>query len=495
LTVALRSETDVLLARKRVRQIARIIGFSVGDSTRITTALAEIARNAFVYGGGGTVTFFIEDHLKKTQSLAIDVVDKGPGFANLATILAGKYGSQTGMGIGITGSRALMDTFQITTVTGAGGGTRVQMSKVLPRTAPRIGPLEIARLTDDLAAGDDHSPFGELQVQNQELLLALDEITHRQAEVERLSLVAEEARVRAEEAQTVAERSLVVQERFMALTTHEIRTPLNAMLGYLELVEMQLEELLTEKQVEYFLKARRACNHLIGITNDFLDMAKGEAGHLKVARHAGAARHVISDAAALVAPQAAARGVEITLTETTERIMYLGDGDRVRQVLINVLGNAVSFSPAGGKIRVTAARVDDPPQGSELSGGPWCAIRVEDSGPGIPPDKVSRVFDPFVQVASGSHAGRKGTGLGLTVSRQLALLMGGDLTVEGSAGIDGGAAFTLWLAAGGGPTVAPTVSPDSEVTRSVSMRADGQTDAGVVGDENTVERPEQKHTG
>ena len=446
ITVALRRENDLLLARQRARQITQLLGFSTGDSTRITTALAEIARNALVYGRGGTVSFFIEDEQHGSQALVVQIVDEGPGVANLDAILAGRYGSTTGMGVGITGSRALMDRFQIESATGA--GTRVVMSKVRPHSAPRIEAADIARLTAALVARGDGSPFGELQLQNQELLQALDEITKRQAEIERLGLVAENARVRAEEAQIVAERSLVVQERFMALTTHEIRTPLNAMLGYLELLESELHEVLTEKQASYVERIKRACKHLTGVTNDFLDMAKGQAGHLQIERHRGAARHVISEAASLVAPQAAARSVEISLTENTERVMYLGDVDRVRQVLVNVLGNAVSFTPSGGSIRVTAGRVDDAPAGTALVGGPWCAVRVEDSGPGIPADKLARVFEPFLQVAS-SQAGRRGTGLGLTVSRQLALLMGGDLTAEASAGIDGGAAFTLWLASGG----------------------------------------------
>jgi signal transduction histidine kinase len=453
LTVALRRENDLLLVRQRARQITQLLGFSTGDSTRITTALAEIARNALVYGGGGTVAFFIEDEQHGSQALVLNVADKGPGINNLDMILAGQYGSETGMGVGITGSRTLMDRFQIESTIGA--GTRVLMSKVLPAAGRRIGTAEVAQLTDKLTARDDGSPFGELVFQNQELLRALDELTRRQAEIERLGLVAEAARARAEAAQLVAERSVVVQERFMALTTHEIRTPLNAMLGYLELLETELKEALTEKQSGYLMRVQRACKHLVGVTNDFLDMAKGQAGHLQIARHPGAARHVISEAAALVAPQAAARTVEITLTETTERVMYLGDCDRVRQVLVNVLGNAVSFTPSGGSIRVTAARVDDPPAGSELVGGPWCTIRVEDSGPGIPPDKLSRVFEPFVQVAAASQGGRRGTGLGLTVSRQLALLMGGDLTAEGSAGIGGGAAFTLWLADGAARSSTP----------------------------------------
>jgi signal transduction histidine kinase len=449
MTVALRRETDLVLARQRARQITQLLGFSTGDSTRITTALAEIARNAMVYGGGGTALFFIEDTDAETQSLVLHVADKGRGIDDLPTILAGRYGSTTGMGVGITGSRALMDSFEIQSTPGA--GTRVQMAKRLPRASHRIGPDDIARLTDAVAAREDGSPFGELQLQNQELLLALDQLRERQAEVERLSIVAEEARARAEEARLVAERSLVVQERFMALTTHEIRTPLNGMLGYLELLDMELKETLTTKQADYFMRIGRACRHLAGVTNDFLDMAKGEAGHLHVAQFPGAARQVISEAASLVAPQAAARTVEITLLEAAERIMYLGDVDRIRQVLVNVLGNAVSFTPAGGLIRVTAAYTEAVPPGSALSTGPWCTIRVEDSGPGIPPEKLPQVFQPFVQLSSGAQGGRKGTGLGLTVSRQLALLMGGDLTVECCAGIDGGAAFTLWLPTGPAP--------------------------------------------
>jgi signal transduction histidine kinase len=446
MTVALRRENDLLPARQRARQIAQLLGFSLGDSTRITTAVAEIARNALVYGGGGTVTFFIDDELHGSPALVVHVTDQGPGVVNLDKILAGQYGSTTGMGLGITGSRALMDRFQIETA--AGAGTRVAMSKVLPRSAPPVGPAEIARLTDELTTRSDGSPLGELQLQTQELLRALDEITQRQGEVERLRVVADDARARAESAQIVAERSLVVQERFMALTTHEIRTPLNAMMGYLELLEMGLDGALSEHQRDYFHRVRRACRHLAGITNDFLVMAKGEAGQLNVARHVGPARLAISEAAALVAPQAAARTVEITLIESVERIKYLGDSDRVRQILVNVLGNAVSFAPVGGRIRITTARVDAPPVGGHLVGGPWCTVRIEDSGPGIAPDKLPLVFEPFAQVTAG-QSGRVGTGLGLTVSRQLALLMDGDLTVEGSGGIDGGAAFTLWLADGG----------------------------------------------
>lgn len=441
LNVAIRREQDILLARQRARLIARFLGFSAGDVTRITTALSEIARNAFEYGGGGSAAFLIDSTSGDRQQLVIRVADEGPGIADVASVLDAGFQSSTGMGIGIRGSRALMDTFEITS--DPGRGTSVVMAKDVPRATRRFGPVQIAELTTELAKAADATPFGELQLQNQALLGALEEVTRRQAEIERLMLIADDARNRAEAAQLIAERSIVVRERFMALTTHELRTPLQAITGYLDLIAAQVVGDLNEKQKSFFARAQQGCAHLLGLTNDFLDMAQGDAGRLKVARHPGAARHVMSEALALVTPQAVARNVTVSLTEQTDHIMYVGDAARVRQVLVNVIGNAVSFTPPGGTVHVIAQRAMTGVEGSELSGGPWCTIRVEDTGPGIPADKLGHVFEPFVQLSDEGQKSRKGSGLGLTVSRQLAQLMGGDLTVSSTGS---GAVFTLWLA-------------------------------------------------
>lgn len=443
-TVSIKREHDILLLRQRGRQISQFLGFSTGDTVRITTALSEMARNAFEYGSGGTVTFAIETQAMDRQELVIRVQDNGVGIADVAGILAPGFKSRTGMGIGIKGSRALMDRFAITSAPGK--GTTVVMAKFLPWSASKFGPADAARLSTELAKSSEATPFGELQVQNQALLAALQDLTERQAEVERLSVIAEQERERSEAARRVAERSMVVRERFMALTTHEFRTPLNAILGYLDLLDMEIAQSITDKQKGYFDRVQRACKHLVGVTNDFLEMAKGEAGRLSVARYEAGARQVMSEAAALVAPQAAARDVTLNLTETSEHIRYVGDMDRVRQILVNVLGNAVSFTPAGGVVDVIASRGVPAPSGSALAEGSWCTIRVTDSGPGIPADKLEHVFEPFVQLSSDGQATRKGSGLGLTISRQLALLMGGDLTVSSEGA---GATFTLWLNEGG----------------------------------------------
>ena len=441
LSVAIRRDQDVLFVRQRARDVSAFFGFPLGDTTRITTALSEVARNALEYAGGGMATFALETGVSDRE-LVISVTDNGPGIPEADADGIQGLRSGSGMGIGISGSRKLMDRFSIARKNGS--GTIVTMAKRLPPSAPRLGPADITRLTTQLASANQVTPLGELQEQNQVLLTTIDELERRQAEIERLSAVAEAARQRAEEAQEVAERSMVVRQRFMALTTHELRSPLNGIIGYLELLDMELGASLTEKQADYFKRLQRASKHLLGITNDFLDMAQGDAGRLSVEHHPGAARQVMAEAAALVAPQAAARGVELVLSETSERVLYSGDVARVRQVLTNLLGNAVSFSPRGETVRAIASRDSVGWPGAPSPGGPWCVSRVVDRGPGIPPDKLTHVFEPFVQLSSDGQSSRKGSGLGLTVSRQLAVLMGGELTVQ-SAGEGAGAAFSLWL--------------------------------------------------
>ena len=441
LSVAIRRDQDVLFVRQRARDVSQFFGFPLADTTRITTALSEVARNALEYAGGGMASFALETGTVDRE-LVISVTDNGPGIPEADAGDAPEYRSPSGMGIGIRGSRKLMDRFSITTKSGE--GTTVTMAKRLPPSAPRLGSAEIGQLATQLASANQVTPMGELQQQNQVLLTTIDELERRQVENERLSAIAMTALARAEEAQTVAERSLVIRQRFMALTTHELRSPLNGIIGYLELLDMELAPTLTEKQADYFQRLQRASKHLLGITNDFLDMAQGDAGRLTVAHHPGAARHVMAEAAAFVAPQAAARGVELMLSESSERVMYVGDVARVRQVLTNLLGNAVSFSPRGEIVRVVASQASEGWSGSDPARGPWCVIRVMDRGPGIPADKLTHVFEPFVQLSSDGQASRKGSGLGLTVSRQLAVLMGGELSVESKGG-GAGATFCLWL--------------------------------------------------
>ena len=143
MTIALGREPDVVVARRRARRIAELLGFDRQEQTRLATAVSEIARNAFRYAGGGRVEFSVEGQTPP-QILLIRVTDEGPGIANLSSVLSGQYRSTTGMGIGIMGTRRLMDAFDIESAPGR--GTTVSLRKLLPRTTPLVTTATIAAL-------------------------------------------------------------------------------------------------------------------------------------------------------------------------------------------------------------------------------------------------------------------------------------------------------------------------------------------------------------
>jgi signal transduction histidine kinase len=180
--------------------------------------------------------------------------------------------------------------------------------------------------------------------------------------------------------------------------------------------------------------------HLTSLVDELLDLAKIEARQMSVARVPTSCAVTAERAIMHVRPQADAKELQIAARQFDTSLAYLGDPHRVEQILVNLLSNALKFTPSGGRITVewgTGGR------GARSTDGVW--ISVADTGIGIEPQDQERVFLPFVQVENGYTRGTGGTGLGLAISRQLATLMGGDLTVESKLG--GGSRFTLWLAA------------------------------------------------
>ncbi|MEX2584334.1 MAG: ATP-binding protein [Gemmatimonadota bacterium] len=260
----------------------------------------------------------------------------------------------------------------------------------------------------------------------------------------RLLRSAQIAREGAEAARAEAEAANQAKSDFLATMSHEIRTPINAIIGYTELLEMGLGGPITEDQAAHLGRVRSSSRHLLGLVEDILDLAKVEAGRMEVGRERNLVVGSIAAALALVLPQASEKNIQIEeACDGDSKTFYVGDEDRVRQILANLLSNAVKFTEAGGRIRVSCGVSDDRGTGETLEHGPWTFIRVSDTGVGIAPGEIERVFQPFEQVEQGRTRTRGGSGLGLTISRQLARLMGGDLTVESTVGE--GSTFTLWL--------------------------------------------------
>jgi PAS domain S-box-containing protein len=292
----------------------------------------------------------------------------------------------------------------------------------------------------------------------------------------------------AEAARQAAEAATRAKSEFLATVSHEIRTPVNAILGYTDLLDAGIGGPLADAQRDYVVRARASGRHLLGLIEDLLDLSRLEADRVAIRPQAARLGDVVRGALDAVAPQAAAAGVRLAdavashAADVAYDIAYWGDEARVRQVLINLLANAVKFTEPGGLVTVSAGTAARPSPDARVTGdGPWAYVRVEDTGGGIPPEQLESVFEPFVQADMRRTRRHGGTGLGLTISRRLARLMGGDLTARSTPGL--GSTFSLWLpAAPAGAVVASTEGPhpsrDSSDDRSGARFAMGETPAG-----------------
>ena len=233
-------------------------------------------------------------------------------------------------------------------------------------------------------------------------------------------------------ARATAEAANRAKFDFLATMSHELRTPLNAIGGYVDLMAMGLRGPVTEAQHRDIDRIKRAQQHLLGLINDVLNFAKLDAGRVSYAIGDVPVAGPMASVEAMIAPQLHAKGIRYAVGRCPARTVVRADAEKVRQVLLNLLTNALKFTDAGGEIAVRC-EVD----------GAVARLRVVDTGVGIPADKLATIFDPFVQVDRGLNRPTEGIGLGLAISRDLARGMGGELTVESAVGR--GSAFTLTL--------------------------------------------------
>jgi signal transduction histidine kinase len=246
-----------------------------------------------------------------------------------------------------------------------------------------------------------------------------------------------------EQAQLEAQQASRAKSEFLATMSHEIRTPINAVIGYADLMEAGLAGDLSEQQQNYLLRIRRSSEHLVAVVNDVLDFAKIESGQMRVLRESRSAALSIESAVGMMQGRALSKGVTLSVHCPADSI-FLGDAQRLQQILLNLLSNALKFTEQGGRVSVSCERRHShAPQSEGAAACPWTCITVTDTGPGIPADQQERIFEPFVQGTAGYTRVHGGTGLGLAISRSLARMMGGDLTVESEPGR--GASFTLWM--------------------------------------------------
>jgi signal transduction histidine kinase len=236
------------------------------------------------------------------------------------------------------------------------------------------------------------------------------------------------------QARVEAEAANRAKAQFLTIMSHELRTPLNAIGGYTELIELGIHGPVTPEQREDLRRIQASQRHLLGLINEVLNYAKVETGTVHYDFSDVNVREAVRAAEALVSPQVEARGLTLTVGDCPRELAVRADAEKLRQILVNLLGNAVKFSNRGGRIDLTCDR-----SGSQVR------IHVSDTGIGIPAQKLEAIFEPFVQVRSDLTRTTDGVGLGLAISRDLARAMGGDLSVQ--SGPEAGSQFTLTLPA------------------------------------------------
>lgn len=442
--VDLRSEDDVVRAHQTTRTVAGQVGFSTFEQTRIATAMSEIARNALGYAGGGSVTLALDD---AREVLTIIVSDRGRGIPELPAILAGERKSSTGLGVGIPGARRLMDAFEIESST---SGTRVEMSKRIPRRAAKVDPARVGALKLQLAGQLADEPSQEIRrlqrdvaERDQRLVELTDELTETNRGVMALHAELED---RAE----YQRRAIELRTRLLSEMGHELRTPLHSLSTISQFLIDRLDGELNAEQDKQVRIIHDVAESLTSYVNDLLDLARTEAGRALVHATAFDVDGVLKALRRILTPLVPS-GVALRFDVEPGLPVLTSDEQKLSQILRNLVGNALKFTERGS-VTVRARRIAP---ATELD-VEAVAFEVEDTGVGIAPEHHELVFREFAQVDGHIQPRMRGSGLGLPLSRRLAELLGGTLTLQSALGAGSTFRLTLPIACGDASAVAPT---------------------------------------
>jgi len=377
-TVHIRHDRDIVYARQRARLVADRLGFEVQDQTRIATAVSEVCRNAYAYAGGGRADFRITETGGKPGML-IEVADQGPGISSLEDILAGRYRSRTGMGLGLIGAKRLMDRLEVDT---GDTGTTVRLYRAVPKALDRPMPEFVTKLVDDLARQQPLDPVEEVQRQNQELLSSLYDLRQREEE-----LLQANAALRA----NVVEKEVLLKEVY-----HRVKNNLQIISSLVSLKARKSSNPLVRQELDDV----RSRIHSLSIVHEKLyqsdDLARVDlAGYVR-------------DLCAHLRMSFTAKGDGPELAVETDRValgldMAIQLGLLINEIVTNAFKHAFP-NGAGGEVRVSLRVL------------PLDRLKLEvsDNGVGMPEE------------ASDS--------LGMNLIRALAARVEGDLQIDGTGG-------------------------------------------------------------
>lgn len=429
--IYVRRESDIIKVRDRVRRLAREMGFDSTTQIKITTAVSEVTRNIYEYAKSGAISLALAERGLDT-GLQLMARDDGPGIneTTLRAIMRGNYQSISGLGVGLSGTRKLMDDFDIQTAPNE--GTRVTFIKWMPRAAAGSVKDRIEELRAYFGQDADDSVVEELQQQNRDFVVILSELEEKREELEELNRKLNQSNRELNEANTKLRELSELKEEFLALTTHDLRSPLTVISGVISFFTSGRLGELSPEQKNMVAMMERNTQSLIELVNDLLDASKLESGTMRLDIASIDLRGLLDELRETMEPLA--REKELTLKENLAPSLPPVEADRqkLRRILVNLLSNAIKFTPKQGAIEVRA----------EVE-GERVRLAVADTGVGIAPEDVKRLFDKYEQARSRATRGEKGTGLGLYITRQLVELHGGEIEVQSEPGRGSTFSFTL----------------------------------------------------
>ncbi len=266
-----------------------------------------------------------------------------------------------------------------------------------------------------------------------EALTELAASAKREIELRAVTRAERAARLAAESEKRAAEESNRSKSAFLAMMSHELRTPLNAIGGYADLIDFGVHGPVTPAQSDALGRIKNSATHLLGLINSVLDFARVEAGQIQYSASAIALDAALREAEAMVLPQMMQKKLRYRNEGCDATLVALGDAEKVKQIVLNLLTNSTKFTDPGGEICLSCGPV----------GATGVFVRVEDTGSGIELSKLESIFEPFVQLGSQRPRENDGVGLGLAISRAFARKMGGSLVAESTLGV--GTTMTLTL--------------------------------------------------
>jgi len=406
--IYVRREADIVKVRERVRRLAREMGFDATTQIKITTAVSELTRNIYEYARSGAITLSLAQRGHTSAGLQMTARDDGPGIddAKLRSIMRGSFRSPSGLGVGLVGTRRLMDEFDIQSREGE--GTRVTVVKWLPPAEAEGARARVDELRDFLATAEDDSALEELSRQNRDLVQVLGELEEKREQLERLNSRLEESNRELNEANAQLRELSAMKEEFLALTTHDLRSPLTVISGVINFFTSGRLGELTPEQKNMVEMMERNTQNLIELVNDLLDASKLESGTMRLDATTVELRGLIEELREQMQPLAAEKEIALEELVPEDLPQLRADRAKLRRVLVNLVSNALKFTPKGGRVRLSAARE-----------GSFVRVSVSDTGVGIAPDDLRDIFDKYAQARSRATRSEKGTGLGLYITRQL----------------------------------------------------------------------------